>query len=167
MSVHELDQWTRDILWQVCHSGPYSSSVILAIDLSDLNKLVDSLDAVPLLEMALEALNELGLIIYREPVRTEYHEHGRAPLTRIRATQTAYDEAGFAPPVKIVGARYSRGSHASDHPGDRTDWRNQTQTAAGGEVERLPIREHMAKYWDHAHAHFAALRELEERKDRR
>jgi len=159
-AITSLDPWTQDILWQVCHGGPYSSSVLLAIDLSDLGKLVNSMNAVPLLEMALEELNEAGLIVFTE---VTHYEHGRTPLSRIRATTKAYDEMGFMPPVKIVGATHSRGSHASDHPGDRTDWRNHSFTTTGGEVERLPIREHMMKYWEHSHCHFAALRDFEER----
>lgn len=166
MGAHELDAWTRDILWQVCHGGPYSSSVVLAIDLSDLGKLVDSLNAVPLLEMALAELNEAGLVTYAAPKesRTWNEErHGQPPITRIRATAQAFSDMGFMPPVKIVGARYSRGSHASDHPGDGTDWRNHPPTTTGEEVERLPLREHMEKYWEHAHWHFKALREIEGR----
>jgi hypothetical protein len=163
VGAHELDPWTRDILWQVCHGGPYSSSVVLAIDLSDLGKLVDSLNAVPLLEMALQELNEAGLVVYSE---SPHHDHGQMPITRIRATADAFSMLGFMPPVKIVGAKYSRGSHASDHPGDGTDWRNQPPTTTGGEIERLPLREHMERYWEHSHVHFAALREIESRDDR-
>lgn len=166
MDAHELDSWTLDILWQVCHAGPYSSSVVLAIDLSDLGKLVDSLNAVPLLEMALAELNEAGLVVYSAP--SDLHErtpseerHGVPPITRIRATQAAFSMLGFLPPVKIVGGKHSLGSHASDHPGDGTDWRNHPPTTTGEEVERLPIREHMSKYWSHAHVHFEALREIE------
>jgi len=156
MNWVDLDQWSKDILWQVCHAGPYYSSVLIAIDLDDLGKLTNRMAAVDLIQMSLIALNERGLVIYSDSA------HGL--FTRIRATPDGYDAAGFPPPMKIVGASHSYGSNASDHPGDGTDWRNHSYYAIGiGPIERMPIREHIFAYWDHAECHFEALWEIEGR----
>jgi hypothetical protein len=154
MNWADLDQWSKDILWQVCHGGPYYSSVLIAIDLDDLGKLTNRMDAVNLIQMSLALLNEHGLVVYR------LASHGI--YTSVRATHEGYSMVGFPPAMKIVGSSHSYGSNASDHPGDPTDWRNHKPWARGGEIEKMPLRDHIFAYWDHAEKHFEALWEIEQ-----
>lgn len=155
MGVVDLDQWSRDVLWQVCHAGPYYSSVLIAVDLDDLGKLTDRMEAVDLIQMALALLNEHGLVIYSEAA------HGI--FTRVRPTFKGYEAAGFPPPVRVVGPRHAEGdNNRGQRPGDRTDWRNHGWHAEGvGPIEKMSLRQHVFSYWDHAELHFEALWEIE------
>lgn len=157
--MDNLDPFTRDVLWLVAHGGPYHSSVMITDDLVDNGRLkMGSLDGSGgwfLVQDTLHTLNELNLVVYSV-----------APygvFTRVRCTPEGYAHTGMPHAVREVGATHSRGGNESDHPGDPTDWRNHGYTAVGGPVERMPLREHILKYWDHAHLHLEMLWEIEER----
>jgi hypothetical protein len=152
----DLDQWSKDILWQVCHAGPYYSSILIAIDLDDLGKLTNRMAAVDMIQISLETLNECGLVIY------SIADHGI--YTRIRSTYDGYEAAGFPPAVRVSGPSHSDGSQLSMKPNDGTDYRNHRHSAIGiGPIEKMPLREHIFAYWDHAERHFETLWELEGR----
>jgi hypothetical protein len=149
----DLDQWSKDILWQVCHAGPYYSSVLIAIDLDDLGKLTNRMAAVDMIQISLETLNEYGLVVYTLA--------DRGIFINIRPTYDGYEAAGFPPAVRISGPSHSDGSTHSNHPGDNTDFRNHRHSAIGGPIEKMPLREHLTCYWDHAEKHFEQLWEIE------
>jgi hypothetical protein len=153
-----LDEFTAYTLWLVCSEGPYLSSVLIDIDMMDRHRTKGSVRG--LIENALWDLNRSGYVRFREPNTRE----GDAPvLTQIRATPDGFLRAGFNVEVREVGASRSYGGHHPDHPGDGTDWRNHGGHAIGvGPVERMPIRQHIAAYWDHADIHFDALWEVED-----
>lgn len=150
-----LDPFSSDVLWMVCHGGPYLSSVVIASDLDDLGKITNREGAWGMVEAALDLLNCENLVRY------SVGEHG--VMIHVRATEEGFTYMGFPPAVRIVGARHSDGSHAPDFPGDMTDWRNHKFHATGvGPIERMPLREHLTAYWSHAELHFEQLWELEE-----
>jgi len=165
-----LDEWSRRVLWQVCHGGPYLSSVLIAIDLCDLGVITGKESSYLMIEMALTELNERGYVVFvQPPTNRQMHTgdmreaHGRPPLTKIRPTEDGYAAAGFPPPVRIVGPRHADGNQHPQRPGDQTDWRNHGFHAiAVGAIERMPLRDHIYAYWDHAECHFEALWEIEE-----
>jgi len=155
----DLDEFTAYTLWLVCSEGPYLSSVLMDIDMVDRGRTRGSVRG--LIEDALWVLNEAGYVRFREGHRAD-------PLTSIKATEIGYSKAGFAIAVREVGPSHSYGGHHPDHPGDATDWRNHGHSAVGvGPIERMPIREHLAAYWDHADIHFDALWEVEDMKKER
>lgn len=153
-----LDPFTSNVLWMVCHGGPYYSSVVIASDLDDLGKLKPESRGIAwlLVEQSLDELNGYDFVRY------SLGKHG--VYVRVRATELGYNYMGFPPPVRVVGARHSEGSHAPDFPGDMTDWRNHKFHAVGmGPIEKMSLREHIMAYWDHAELHLDALWEIEEK----
>jgi len=167
-----LDEWSRRVLWQVCHGGPYLSSVLIAIDLCDLGVISGKESSYLMIELALTELNERGYVVFTQAKATHGRyaddghtdsSHGRPPITRVRATEDGYIAAGFPPPVRVVGPRHADGNQHPQRPGDQTDWRNHGFHAIGlGPIERMPLRDHIYAYWDHAECHFEALWEIEE-----
>lgn len=157
MATLGLDAFTRDVLWQVAHGGPYHSSVVIASDLADLGRYFPGElgDGWLLVEMALDRLNALDL------VRFSLGEHG--VFIRVRCTPAGYSRAGLPRAVRVVGARRPSGGTAPVHSGDPTDYRTQSRYAHGEAVERMPLREHILLYWDHAELHLEALWAFESR----
>jgi hypothetical protein len=158
---NDLDEFTAYVLWLVCSEGPYLSSVLMDIDMVDRGRIKGS--GRGLIEEALWDLNRQGYVRFVDQQWNGHPIKGE-PLTSIRATPDGFIHAGFNVEVREVGASRSRGGHHPDHPGDGTDWRNHGGYAIGvGPVEKMPLRQHIATYWDdHADIHFAALWEVED-----
>lgn len=155
-----LDPFTRDVLWMVAHEGPYLSAVYLLDDLADRGRIGSGGPDIAgggwlLVQNTLDSLNRLDLVVF------SVADYG--VFTHVRCTPSGYALAGMPHQVREVGAIHSRGGNEPDHPGDPTDWRCHPSCAPGGEIERMPLRDHINAYWEHAHLHFEALWEIEER----
>lgn len=162
--MEDLDPFTRDVLYVVAHEGPYLSAVVLTSDLTDRGRVkpgsLDGSGGWFLVQDALATLNALDLVLY------SVADYG--VFTRVRCTPSGYALAGMPHAVREVGPKRSRGGNESDHPGDRTDWRNHSRYAQGdGPIERMPLKDHIGMYWSHAHLHLEQLWEIEERIEQR
>lgn len=161
--MDDLDPLSRDVLWVVAHEGPYHDAVMLTADLADRGRIkpgsLDGSGGWFLVQDILAALNSLDLVVFSVADYGVY--------TRVRCTQSGYALAGMPHAVREVGAIHSRGGKEPDHPGDGSDWRNHGPRAVGFEIERMGIREHVMKYWDHAEQHLEALWEFEGRSEKR
>ena len=156
----DLDEFTAYTLWLVCSEGPYLSSVLIDIDMYERGRVKASVRG--LIEDALWALNEAGYVRFVDQQWAGHPIKGE-PLTKIKATPAGFVRAGFRVEVREVGPSRSYGGHHPDHPGDGTDWRTHGGHAVGvGQIEKMPLREHLAAYWDHADIHFDALWEVED-----
>jgi len=144
-----LPSFERRILWRVCENGKSPSSTWIAAEEwqgERENYLVNQRTV----EMALESLNEQGLVIYSLSERGM----GDRQFINIRATRAGYDTAGFPPPVALIqGSRRFYSDDAPKHPGDHTDFRVLLDIAIGGPIERCSLTEHLRQYPDHAAIH--------------
>ena len=164
--VDDLDRFTRDVLWMVTHWGPYGNSVSLCAEMNE-RGLAGDAEAIWLFtEQSLDLLDEIGLVTYRlGSLKSD-------PYQRIAATPDGYIAMGMQVYAREIGQTRSTGGRVvAQRPGDMTDWRNHGRYAKGdGPTERLTIRDHITRYWDHAELHFEQLWEYEdhehERQDR-
>lgn len=155
--VPDLTSIERDVLDELCQSRTTRSSVLVAEAMWTRGRLRRDGDPAGLVADTIETLGTYGLVEYR--VGTREHDLGSVP-TFIRVTRLGFDVAGYPQTVQI-------GTRAADRAAlgpfiDPTDFRPKPDRAEGGEIERMPLAEHMLVYADHAYLHLEQSKEMRE-----
>jgi hypothetical protein len=153
--MDRLDPLARDVLDELCQTTVTGNAVVLTETLVNRGRLSAFGDCYGLIAAILADLNRLGLVAYSVG-------YGDVPI-RIRVTQPGALRVGYAHRAREVGRGISTGQRRrrddASRSGDTSDFRNYRETADGGDIERMPLTLHVAKYPDHRDKHQAQLEE--------
>jgi len=145
-----LDALEERVMVELTRSTTTTSSIRLAADIWNPDGKMGA-DPIGLMELVLSSLGDKGLVTYRIPTKPSGKRDPYAGFPQdIRLSRIGWALMGFGQLHWQVGSRLGTRQHLG-HNGDRTNFRHHSDTAEGGEIERLPYFEHMAKYPTHIH----------------
>ena len=132
----------RDVLDELCQTRVTRSSVLLAEQLWARGRIKEAGDPAGLVQLIVEQLCADGLVTYT----VGDHE---VPV-QIKVTQKGFKRAGYAVQVPAVGSSAALHQPLRAEP---SDFRGLASMTTGGDIERMPLAEHLTVYPQHRSIH--------------